>query len=132
MYFRVSSKISCMYSYRVVKNTEHDKRHTPPFKQARTVHRGPGGHVPPQALGGGGALRAPPLGCLLILFTFCLKLFLKITEFFEFFKNFLKFLKFSQNFLNFLQSFLKFSKNFLKFFQKFLKFFNSFTRFNTF
>ena len=52
----------------------------------------------PQALGGG-HWGAPPLGCLLKLFTFCLKYFLKLQNFLNFQKNFSKF---SKIFLNFL------------------------------
>ena len=61
----------------------------------------------PQALGGGGGhWVAPPLWCLLILFYFLFKIFLIISEFFEFSRDFVKFEKFLKVFYD---NFKKFS-----------------------
>ena len=69
-----------------------------PAKAYRAV--GQGGTCPPQPQVGG-ALGAPPLGCLLILFYILFKIFLKFLKFFEFSKNFSKL---STMLLKFLQS----------------------------
>ena len=79
--------------------------YTKPLRPGADRPQGPGGTCPPSLRWG--ELGAQPLGCLLIPFTFCFKIFLKITDFFEF-------LKISPNFLKFSKIFTKFSKMFSK------------------